>query len=351
MAYIGKSPTGTGIRQRYYFTATGSETSLSGTDDNNLTLSFTDGAYVDVSLNGVALVAGTDYNTSTANTISGLSALAANDVVEIIVYDVFTVADTVSASNGGTFSGNVAFGDNNKAQFGAGNDLQVFHDGLNSWINDTGTGNLLIGGGNEVRITSPSAGEFMATFVNNGAVNLYYDNATKLATTSTGVDVTGDLSISGDINRPVVTARKGADQTVSRATWTKITGITTAEYDSHSAWNGSKFTVPSGQAGRYLVTLNFYGKASDAGSDGEAIFGAIYVNGTSRQWAGINMANGGRHMSQPRFSVSQIYDLDVSDYVEFYGYLQDDSASGTLKIGGVSGGTTGATAISIVRID
>ena len=78
MAYIGKSPTGTGIRQRYYFTATGGETSLSGTDDNNLTLSFTDGAYVDVSLNGVALVAGTDYNTSTANTISGLSALAAN---------------------------------------------------------------------------------------------------------------------------------------------------------------------------------------------------------------------------------------------------------------------------------
>ena len=107
MAYIGKSPTGTGVRQRYYFTATGGETSLSGTDDNNLTLSFTDGAYVDVSLNGVALVAGTDYNTSTANTISGLSALVANDVVEIIVYDVFTVADTVSAKDGGTFSGNV----------------------------------------------------------------------------------------------------------------------------------------------------------------------------------------------------------------------------------------------------
>jgi hypothetical protein len=97
MAYIGKSPTGTGIRQRYYFTATGSETSLSGTDDNNLTLSFSDGAYVDVYLNGVLLVAGTDYNTSTANTISGLSALAANDIAEIVVYDVFTVADTVSA--------------------------------------------------------------------------------------------------------------------------------------------------------------------------------------------------------------------------------------------------------------
>ena len=112
MAYIGKSPTGTGVRQRYYFTASGSETSLSGTDDAGLTLSFSDGNFVDVMLNGVTLVAGTDYNTTTANTIGGLSALAANDVVEVVVYDIFTVADSVSAKNGGTFSGNVVFNGN-----------------------------------------------------------------------------------------------------------------------------------------------------------------------------------------------------------------------------------------------
>jgi len=110
MAYIGKSPTGNGVRSRYYYTATGGETSLSGTDDNGLTLVFSDGNYVDVSLNGIALVAGTDYNTSTANTIAGLSALSASDIVEIVVYDIFTVADTVSAKDGGTFSGNVAMG-------------------------------------------------------------------------------------------------------------------------------------------------------------------------------------------------------------------------------------------------
>ena len=110
MAYIGKSPTGTGVRSRYYYTATGGETSLSGADDNSNTLVFSDGNYVDVSLNGIALVAGTDYNTLTANTISGLSALSSGDIVEIVVYDIFTVADTVSAKDGGTFSGNVAMG-------------------------------------------------------------------------------------------------------------------------------------------------------------------------------------------------------------------------------------------------
>ena len=110
MAYIGKSPSGTGVRIRYYFTQTsGGATSISGTDDNNKTLSFSDGEYVDVYLNGVSLVAGTDYNTTTANTIGGLSALANGDVIEVVVYDIFTVADTVSQSSGGTFSGNVVF--------------------------------------------------------------------------------------------------------------------------------------------------------------------------------------------------------------------------------------------------
>ena len=92
MAYIGKSPTGSGVRQRYVYTATGGETSLSGADDNSKTLKFTDGEYVDVHLNGVLLVQGTDYGVGTANTISSLAALAANDVVEITVYDVYNVA-------------------------------------------------------------------------------------------------------------------------------------------------------------------------------------------------------------------------------------------------------------------
>jgi len=105
MAYIGKSPQ-FGVRSRFYFTATGSETSISGTSDGGTTLIYTDGAYVDVYLNGVLLVAGTDYNTTTANTIGGLAALSANDIVEIIVYDVFTVANTLP-STGGTISGTI----------------------------------------------------------------------------------------------------------------------------------------------------------------------------------------------------------------------------------------------------
>ena len=110
MAYIGKSPDGTGVRSRFYYTQTsGGGTSVSGSSDDGTSLAFSDGAYVDVFLNGVLLVAGTDYNTTTANTIAGLAALANGDVVEVVVYDIFTVADTVSSLNGGTFASAVGF--------------------------------------------------------------------------------------------------------------------------------------------------------------------------------------------------------------------------------------------------
>ena len=104
MPYIGKSPE-MGVRTRYYYTVSAGATSVSGSDDNSKTLTFSDGEFVDVSLNGVALVAGTDYNTSTANTIAGISAMAASDVVEVVVYDVFSVFS-------GDISGDLAVGAN-----------------------------------------------------------------------------------------------------------------------------------------------------------------------------------------------------------------------------------------------
>jgi hypothetical protein len=107
MPYIGRSTDGFGVRNRFLYLASADDTSVSGADANGATLTFTDGAYVDVYLNGVLLKAGTDYNTNTANTIASLSAMSANDEVTVIVYDVFTVGDMVSATSGGTFNSGV----------------------------------------------------------------------------------------------------------------------------------------------------------------------------------------------------------------------------------------------------
>jgi hypothetical protein len=85
------------------------------------------------------------------------------------------------------------FGDNVKAQFGDSNDLQIYHDGSNSYIQDTGTGNLFIQGESAVYIRD-NAGAAMAVFNDGGAVQLRYNGSEKLATTSTGIDVTGTVT-------------------------------------------------------------------------------------------------------------------------------------------------------------
>lgn len=106
MPYLGRSSQ-KAIRQRFIFTQSSSgATSISGADDSNATLRFDDGEYVDVILNGITL-AKTEYNTLTANTISGLAALSTDDVLQVTVYDMFNVADSVSASTGGTFTGGI----------------------------------------------------------------------------------------------------------------------------------------------------------------------------------------------------------------------------------------------------
>ncbi len=97
-----------------------------------------------------------------------------------------------------TGTDDILFPDNAKAMFGAGSDLLIYHDGSNSYINEVGTGQLLLAG-QDVRITTPHAGEFMATFGVDGAVTLYHDNAAKIATTATGVEVTGNVIATGTV--------------------------------------------------------------------------------------------------------------------------------------------------------
>jgi hypothetical protein len=110
MAYIGQEP-GQGQAERFIFTASGGETVVSA-DDSGLSLGYTENQ-VSVYLNGVKLVvgAGKDCQATNGSTITGLSALTASDVVEVIALSSFSPADTVPKS-GGTFTGNVIMGAN-----------------------------------------------------------------------------------------------------------------------------------------------------------------------------------------------------------------------------------------------
>ena len=88
------------------------------------------------------------------------------------------------------------FADDAKATFGASADLQIFHDASNSIIRDSGTGKLALDG-STVEVRKNDGSEVMAQFVEDGAVSLYHDNSVKLATTATGISVTGSIALDG----------------------------------------------------------------------------------------------------------------------------------------------------------
>ena len=148
MPYIGQGSDGFGIRRRYFFTASAGDTSLSGNDSNGLALKFTDGSLVDVYLNGVLLDPNSDYNTTTANTIGSLASLAANDFLEVIVYDVFAIGDAVSQSAGGTFASSISVTGNVTATEGmTSRSEDVFNNRriqINASADDTDEGSFLL---------------------------------------------------------------------------------------------------------------------------------------------------------------------------------------------------------------
>jgi len=198
-SWIAASSAGGVSLLMYEYTATSGQTTFSGSDDNANTLSYTIDNII-VTLNGVVLDPD-DYTATNGTSIVLGTGAALNDELNVVAFKSFTTADMVSATNGGTFGNDVTWVDNAKAIFGAGSDLQIYHNGSNSYIQETGTGNLFIASDANVNITNQSTSELKATFISNGAVNLYYDNAAKLSTTATGVDVTGTVTataFSGD---------------------------------------------------------------------------------------------------------------------------------------------------------
>jgi hypothetical protein len=124
---------------------------------------------------------------------------SATETKKIVFSELKNALDTATGFvriTGDTMTGNLSMGDNVKAIFGAGSDLQIYHDG-NSKITDVGDGKLeLHSNGTGVTIQK-GATEYMAQFLTDGAVTLYYDNAAKIATTSTGVDITGEITTDG----------------------------------------------------------------------------------------------------------------------------------------------------------
>ena len=107
MPYIGTSPSN-GVRRVHTYTATASQTTFTGAGAEGATLSYKDSNFVDVFQNGVKL-GDADYTATSGTSIVLGTGATVNDLVVIVVFDVFSAADTVSKADGGTFDGAVTF--------------------------------------------------------------------------------------------------------------------------------------------------------------------------------------------------------------------------------------------------
>jgi len=202
MPYIGQGLE-QGRRQLYTFTATASQTTFSA--------SYTPG-FVDVYQNGILLAPGDYTATSGTSIVLGVGA-AVSDEITIIAQHTFTLADVVSSSSGGTFTGDVtmagnltvqgttitvdtntaqtlAMGDADKIKLGDDGDLEIYHSGADSFIDDTGTGSLILRSGTTYIKNADGTKTSIQTNAGAGQT-LYFNNSPKFETTATGIAITG----------------------------------------------------------------------------------------------------------------------------------------------------------------
>ena len=245
MSYLGRSAKLTRkTQEKVSFLATAGQTTKTG-------LSYVS-TFVEVRVNGIILTDVLDYTATDGNSITFPTALSLNDEVTVISLKTFALADhynkteadaqfstpadvttavsaladsapaaldtlnelasalgddpnfatTVNANiatklpkSGGTMTGDTLHGDSVKAKFGTGGDLEIYHDGSDSYVKDSGTGNLLLQGTN-LNLQSTTTDDYIRCTAGSD-VKIYHNDSEKLATTSTGIDVTGTVTADG----------------------------------------------------------------------------------------------------------------------------------------------------------
>ena len=137
------------------------------------------------------------------------------------------VPGTVSITGETTLATHLNMGDNDKIKLGASADLQIYHDGTHSYVQDAGTGDLRISG-NNVNIMNGAATENYIVCTNNGSVAVKHDNATKIATTSVGATISGILRVdAGTAAAPTLAFTNDTDTGLFSAAANQL-GFTTA---------------------------------------------------------------------------------------------------------------------------
>ena len=317
------------IMKEYQFTATSGQSTFSGSDDNSETLSYTAGA-IQVFLNGIFLDSAVDYTATNGTSIVLSETVDANDYLQVVAFkkkigdgnvsvDTFTGDDSTTAftlsldpgdenntrvfidgvyqskSNYSVSGTTLTFStapptgtaveveignrvvtldtlsdldlpDDVKLRLGTDQDLQIYHDGSHSYIDDAGTGGLYLRSDN-FRVLKGDGSERMIQADDDGAVLLYYDGSAKIQTSNDGVTVTGDVEADefiGDV-RGAVLFKAQAGESLAKGDVVYISGIS------------GNTTIVSKADADDASKMPAFGLAAAAASSGNPV--DIYTNG------------------------------------------------------------------------
>ena len=322
MPYIGRSTDGFGVRNRFLYLTSASDTSVSGADANGATLTFTDGAYVDVYLNGVLLKAGTDYNTNTANTIAGLSALSANDEVTVVVYDVFTVADMVSATSGGTFSGavtvngaftSVGIDDNADATtmtIDTSERIGVGTTTMNRQVVLNNNSLACLQLTNSTTGVAAGAGSQFQQSGNNGYIGNYSGSFTLFTGASgTAAQV---IDANGHVTKPLqpafsVTANQQNNISINASTTIQFANEI---FDQNADFNTSNYTFTAPVTGKYMLNVNL--RMDNVGIAHMYMYMILATSNREYEWL-LDISEYQNDLDYLPFTINVLADMDASD--------------------------------------
>ena len=159
-----------------------------------------DGTHSRIHNNTGALLLETDNSSIQLNKNTSENMLVANINGSVDLYydnskKLATISNGIDITGNCNLTGFLSIDDSQKIVLGDSHDLQIYHSGSHSFIDDTGTGDMYIRGDNALKIQNAAGSEQKIVANSNGSVELYFNGAEMAETTSSGFSVLGNLTI------------------------------------------------------------------------------------------------------------------------------------------------------------
>ena len=284
-------------------------------------------------VNGQTFSAGTLVGNLSGNVTGSIQP---NGVPNVVKSNTLIVTGTSSSAK---------FGDNNKANFGAGDDLQIYHDGSNSYIDDAGTGSIKLRSGT-FTISNLAGSKTSALFSSGGAQTFYHDNSVKLETSATGISVTGTVDVNGAYTLPttdgsanqVLTTDGSGAVTFTTPSVTAGGSNTNVQYNDEGVLGGSstftydeaeaKLTVGGSVSSILFETVSDYGAITSTATDSVDYGGvADTVVALVNSDYGVVESSGGP-VEFPRYTVSGV--PDATAYIGHMVYVSNETGGSVM---------------------